>query len=246
MKETTLYITSDTTLKASPEQANKLVEGQKYYAPKETSFKVSAIAHENEHIKFTLGKDEAGQQISFKGRNTWYVYAKHAAVKGLSDAPIGSILPHMIYPKFNSIASAFIRSFEGLELEQYICPAGFSTIGYGSTALTDGSRIPHGLRITENEAIQLFDHDSQRFCKALKQLVKVPLTGKQIAALSSFIYNTGENGFAESTLLKCINGQRPVDEIATQFKRWTNGGLAGLVRRREAEVQLWKGLEVKL
>jgi lysozyme len=243
MPETTLYITSDTTFKASPKQASELGEDDKYYAPKEGSFKVSAIANEAEHIKFTLGKDEDGNQRFIKGRNTWYVYNRHASVKGLESGLVGAIAPADIYPQFNSIASTFIRSFEGLELNQYICPAGISTIGYGSTALTDSSLIPAGLTITANEAIQLFDHDSRRFCKALRSLLKVPLTGKQIAALSSFIYNTGESALAESTLLKTINGKRPTEEIATQFMRWTNDGLAGLVRRRAAEVDLWKGLE---
>ena len=59
-------------------------------------------------------------------------------------------------------------------------------------------------------------------------------------SLVSFTFNCGEGAFAESTLLRELyEGKDPNAVAKAQLPRWTNGGLAGLVRRRAAEVELF-------
>jgi GH24 family phage-related lysozyme (muramidase) len=143
----------------------------------------------------------------------------------------------------NSKAIAFIEHFEGCELSQYICAAGVSTIGLGSTRWHDGGPIPDGATITKEQAVKFFQRDSAEFIADIQRLVDVPLTSRQIAVLLSFAYNcgTGEEGFGGSTLLKVINNSGSNEQVREQLRRWTNGGLAGLVRRRNAEAMLWEG-----
>ena len=129
-----------------------------------------------------------------------------------------------------------IKTFEGLRLTAYTCPAGVLTIGYGST----GPHVTPGKTITEAEAEALLLKDLTRFEKAVNTLVKVPLTQGAYDALVSFTFNCGEGAFAESTLLRKLNaGEDPNTTAKVELPRWTNQGLAGLVRRRAAEVELF-------
>lgn len=125
-----------------------------------------------------------------------------------------------------------IKSFEGLELEAYLCPADIWTIGYGHTG-----NVKEGDRITKAEAEALLDKDLQTFRNGVKRLVKVPLNENQFGALVSFAYNLGLGSLQNSTLLKMLNAG-DYTGAADQFLRWNKSGgkvLTGLVRRREAE-----------
>lgn len=131
-----------------------------------------------------------------------------------------------------------IKSFEGCRLEAYICPAGVPTIGYGHT---------HGVRlgqiISQKQADDLLFEDLDQFVKAVNRLVIVPLNQNQFDALVSFVFNIGIVAFASSTLLRLLN-QQAYNGAADQFKRWNKGGgkvLKGLVRRRQAEEDLFRG-----
>lgn len=125
-----------------------------------------------------------------------------------------------------------IKSFEGLELEAYLCPADIWTIGYGHTG-----NVKEGDSITKAEAEALLDKDLQTFRNGVKRLVKVPLNENQFGALVSFAYNLGLGSLQNSTLLKMLNAG-DYTGAADQFLRWNKSGgkvLTGLVRRREAE-----------
>ena len=138
--------------------------------------------------------------------------------------------------KISAKGLGLIKEFEGCELTAYVCPAGVLTIGYGST----GSHVSSGQTITEAQAEALLLNDLVRFEKAVNELVKVPMTQGAYDALVSFIFNCGEGAFADSTLLRELNeGKDPNAVAKAQLPRWTNGGLAGLVRRRAAEVELF-------
>ena len=138
--------------------------------------------------------------------------------------------------KISAKGLALIKEFEGCELTAYICPAGVLTIGYGST----GPHVSSSQTITEAEAEALLLKDLVRFEKAVNELVKVPMSQGAYDALVSFTFNCGEGAFAESTLLRELNeGKDPNAVAKAQLPRWTNGGLAGLVRRRAAEVELF-------
>lgn len=142
----------------------------------------------------------------------------------------------------NKASLDLIKSFEGLKLTAYLCPANVPTIGYGTTkGLT---RADVGKKtITLSEASRLLEQDVARFEAAVDRLVKVKLTDNQRGALVSFTYNLGEGNLAKSTLLKHINGKKPVADIERSWLQWVNAGgkrLQGLVRRRQTEVALWK------
>lgn len=143
----------------------------------------------------------------------------------------------------NSIAAKFIAHFEGLELHQYYCSAGVSTIGLGTTRWHNGEPIPVGATITREQAIELFKRDATEFMAEIQRLVDVPLTARQIAAVLSFCYNCGWQGFEESSLLRSINDGSDFDTIRANFRKWAKADgmiLEGLLRRRNAEAMLWE------
>ena len=130
-----------------------------------------------------------------------------------------------------------IKRFEGCRLTAYKCPANVWTIGYGHT----GSDVKQGLTITQEQAEKLLKSDLVVHCNNVSKLVKVPLNQNQFDALVSFEYNLGYGNLSRSTLLALIN-QKKFKEASEEFKKWKYAGvkvLAGLVKRREAEKELF-------
>ena len=131
---------------------------------------------------------------------------------------------------------SLIKEFEGCRLTSYTCAAGVLTIGYGST----GPHVTPGKTITQAEADALLLKDVARFEKGVDDLIKVPLKQCQFDALVSFAFNCGNGALEESTLRKRLNaGEDPNTVAKEELPRWTNKGLAGLVRRRTAEVNMF-------
>lgn len=130
-----------------------------------------------------------------------------------------------------------IKSFEGLKLTAYLCPANVWTIGYGSThGVREGDRLG-----SEAEAEELLARDLGQYEDAVNKYVTVDLTQEQFDALVSFTYNLGAGAFKGSTLLRFVN-QKDFVGAADQFLRWNKAGgrvLAGLTRRRVAERELF-------
>lgn len=141
----------------------------------------------------------------------------------------------------NKASIDLIKSYEGLRLTAYLCPANIPTIGYGHTRTV--IRTDVGKRtISQVEAERLLEQDLVRFENAVKGLVKVPLTSNQYGALVSFTYNLGEGNLASSTLLKRLNASDFAGASA-EFAKWNKAGgkvLAGLTRRRAAEAALFR------
>jgi lysozyme len=163
-----------------------------------------------------------------------------------------------------SPAVTLIKSFEGIEdgdpttvnLDPYLCPAGYWTIGWGHVVLdADGTQVrgagnrrkarsiyPHGITMAEAEALLADDIRPRR--AAIERLLKVPLSDNQFCALLDLAYNIGLGDFAHSTLLRDVNNGA-FSKVPAQFMRWTKAKgreMAGLKRRREAEVALWQTL----
>jgi lysozyme len=129
-----------------------------------------------------------------------------------------------------------IKRWEGCRTKAYRCPAGVWTIGYGHT----GTAMP-GMSISYDKAEELLEQDLQRFEKAVKTLVTVPINQNQFDALVSFTYNVGVKAFGGSTLLSLLN-QKKYLPASDQFSRWTKAGsktLPGLVLRRSEERDLF-------
>lgn len=131
---------------------------------------------------------------------------------------------------------ALIKSFEGLALKAYKCPAGVWTIGYGST----GPHVVPGKAITEKEAEALLLEDLSRFEAAVD--AKCPkATQNQFDAMVSLAFNVGSAGFTRSTVARKHNAGDHAG-AARAFGMWNKAGgkvLAGLTRRRAAEAALY-------
>ena len=142
---------------------------------------------------------------------------------------------------------ALIKEFEGFKSKPYKCPAGVPTIGYGSTFYLNGSKVKLTDRaISEKEASELLIKSLAKYENTINVAVKVPLDQNEFDALVSFVYNLGSGNFISSTSLKLINANASPVEIAQQFIKWNkcNGEpLDGLTRRREAERDLYLGVQ---
>jgi len=136
----------------------------------------------------------------------------------------------------NQAGLNFIKDFEGCILEAYKDAVGVLTIGYGHT-----KGVTWEQRITQKEAEEFLKEDLNYFENSVSELVKVPLSDNQFAALVSFTFNVGENALASSTLLRLLNSG-DYQGASNQFRQWVYGDgkvLAGLVRRRAAERDLF-------
>lgn len=227
----TLRVETDTWLKQSTAQAVDLSPSQKEFVRSGTVFPIAAFSIESAHIKFTLGQDATGDQITIDGRNTWYIY-RPAAEIFQNGRPFNPTLTT------NAKGLRLIKEFEGLSLVAYQDAVGVWTIGYGTTR-----GVYPGMRITLEQAEEFLRRDLQRFESAVNQLVRVPLNADQFSALVSFVYNVGEGAFADSTLLAKLN-RGDYDGASDEFLRWVYAGgrvLPGLERRRRAERALFRG-----
>lgn len=134
-----------------------------------------------------------------------------------------------------------IKEFEGFVPTWYKCSAGRWTIGYGTTGKPTPDQIANE-KITKKKATEyLIDHVEKRAAAPIELRVKVDLTDNQFGALISLVYNIGSGNFSQSTLLKLLN-KKDYEGAADQFQWWRKGGgqiLPGLVRRREAEKELF-------
>jgi lysozyme len=135
-----------------------------------------------------------------------------------------------------------VTDFEGFSAVPYQDPAGVWTIGYGSTRDADGNPVCATTpNITQAAARKLVDRDLRSAFAEVAGDVKVALTPFQEGALADFVYNLGAGNFRSSTLLRLLNAGDYAG-AAAQFARWDMAGgrvLAGLLRRRQAETELF-------
>lgn len=148
-------------------------------------------------------------------------------------------------PPINAEGLALVKEFEGLHrripgdpnhVVAYLDPVQIPTIGYGSI-----TGVKLGDKITVQRAEELLMEELKQKAAFVDQLVTVPLTDNQRSALVSFTFNLGQGNLKQSTLLKRVNAKRHA-EAADEFLKWVNAGghpLPGLVRRRQAERQLY-------
>jgi lysozyme len=142
-----------------------------------------------------------------------------------------------------SLADGLAIPFEGFSSRPYRDPVGVWTIGYGSTRDASGDPVgPATEAIGTAEAKLLLTRDMHAAFEEIARDVKVPLNAFQKGALADLIYNIGLGNFRASTLLKRLN-VKDYAGAASEIDRWNMAGgkvLAGLVRRRQAETDLFK------
>jgi len=136
-----------------------------------------------------------------------------------------------------------IKSFEGFKSKPYKCPAGIPTIGYGATFYPNGKKVTMSDRaITEQEATDMLRHMLEGFERYVDSYCRDDINQNQFDALVSFAYNLGPANLKSSTLLKKVNANPNDETIRAEFMKWVKAGgktLKGLVRRREAEANLY-------
>lgn len=135
-----------------------------------------------------------------------------------------------------SAGIALIKQFESCRLAAYQDQVGVWTIGFGHT----GGVQPTDT-CTQAQADQWLQADCRVAVGAVNRLVTSTLTQNMFDALVDFVYNEGEEHFAESTLLIQLNACNYA-AAAAQFPRWDYAGGVidlGLMRRRAAEQELF-------
>ena len=141
-----------------------------------------------------------------------------------------------ILMKLGEKGTEILKYFEGCKLTAYQDSVGVWTIGYGHT-----KGVHDGMTITQEQAEQMLLTELEEYEGYIENMVTVPLTQNQFDALVVWVYNLGPTNFKNSTLLKELNAGN-YNAASTEIKRWNKAGgkvLAGLVKRREAEAQLF-------
>jgi lysozyme len=136
-----------------------------------------------------------------------------------------------------------IKSFEGLKLKPYLCPAKVPTVGYGSTFYENDKKVKlTDPSITEQRASELLLDSLKGFERYVDSYCRDDINQNQFDALVSFCYNLGPANLKSSTLLKKANVNPNDPTIAQEFLRWNKAGgraLKGLTKRRQAESDLY-------
>jgi lysozyme len=132
----------------------------------------------------------------------------------------------------------FIASFEGFVDHPYQDPGGIWTIGIGHT----GPGVSSMGKITHARGLALLAGDL-RTAEAAVDALRLHLTQGRFDALVSIAFNCGGGILSASTSLgKALraDGMRGVPAALKLYTHDAAGHvLAGLVRRRDAEAQLW-------
>ena len=141
-----------------------------------------------------------------------------------------------------AIAVPLIARFEGFRATPYQDVAGVYTIGYGFTYTPDFKRVTATTPdMTQTAAQAWLEAFVSKTLAAVRQMVCVPITDNQAAALTSICYNEGTQAIRSSRLMLALN-QGLTQEAADGFLSWVYAGgrpNAGLQARRRAERALF-------
>ena len=141
-----------------------------------------------------------------------------------------------------STAVPLIANFEGFRSAPYQDQGGVWTIGFGETLNADGTRVSASTApITREDAEARLSGAVANVLAMVRDMVHVPMTDNQAAALTSFAYNLGTSALRNSTLMLRLN-QGNIDEAADCFAAWIyvdDKPNDGLRNRRAAERTLF-------
>jgi GH24 family phage-related lysozyme (muramidase) len=150
-------------------------------------------------------------------------------------------------PAVNPATLSLIKQFEGFVARPAPDPIGLPTVGYGHLCKTKGcSEVKSPFPLTDATATVLLNSDLVQFTSCLNTAISasVKLNDNQFGALTSWTFNVGCGNMRTSTLVKRLNAREDPNTVATsELPQWNKGGgrvLPGLVRRRAAEVALFK------
>ncbi|NBS71772.1 hypothetical protein EBT31_23085 [bacterium] len=137
---------------------------------------------------------------------------------------------------------SLIKAFEGFEPRAYPRPEGGGfAYGYGFNFDASGKDVSPQATITRQQAdpllkVKVDQHASQ----VRRDPGYQKLSPNAQAAVESFAFNAGPNFFGASNFQTLTDAIRSGNDkkVAEALKLYTNGGVPGLVRRREAEARL--------
>lgn len=131
---------------------------------------------------------------------------------------------------------AVLALFEGYRQVDYYDPyGGVDTACFGHTETAAAGAVRE---LTGCEDLLIADV-RERQAMVLRN-TSVPLNDNQLAALTSFVYNVGEQAYKESTLLRKLNAG-DYEGACRELPRWVYAKgvkLGGLVKRRAEEMRL--------
>lgn len=137
---------------------------------------------------------------------------------------------------------AFIKKWESFRSTAYNDSEGFCSIGYGhliARARCEDISLPEEFRngITNSKADELFEFRLSDYVRELKRTVSTDLYQYEFDALISLLFNMGRMSKAPQLTLKL--NQANYEGAANEFLDITNGGVSGLVTRRQKEYDLF-------
>ena len=144
------------------------------------------------------------------------------------------------------LAADLCRFFEGFSSKPYICPAGYPTIGYGTVYKADGTKVTmQDAPISRELANQWLMRELRNNYMAgvLKASPILIRNQRLLAAITDFAYNLGVGRYRASTLKRRVDSNDLIG-VETELRKWIRGGgkvLPGLVKRRQAEIDLLRG-----
>jgi lysozyme len=137
-----------------------------------------------------------------------------------------------------------ICQFEALKLVPYNDSNGYATVGIGHL-IRKGPVTSDDKTITLDEAYALFQKDSLVPVTVINRIIKVPITQNQFDAMVSLAFNIGVGRFGRSPIPNLINTGH-FYEVPAEFLKHVSDAhgnvLKGLVRRRNAEIELFNRL----
>nr|WJZ50382.1 GH24 muramidase [Mortierella sp. ZY002] len=147
----------------------------------------------------------------------------------------------------NDAGINLIKEFEGFVPRPAPDPIGLPTVGYGHLCQTKGcGEVKYSFPLTTATATALLKDDLPKYTSCLAKALngKPKLNKNQWAALASWTFNVGCGNMKSSSLITRLNaGQNPNTVATEELPKWKLAGgkvLPGLVRRRAAEVKLFK------
>lgn len=142
----------------------------------------------------------------------------------------------------------FIKAYEKLKLAPYDDARNFCTIGYGHLIAEkkcsvlakdkDAEYLLYANGIDEKKAKQILEQDLEDTITLVKLAVKVPLHQHEFDALVSLAFNCG--GIKKFPKLMSNLNSKDYNGCCNEFSDITNNGIPGLVKRRNAEMKMFR------
>jgi GH24 family phage-related lysozyme (muramidase) len=142
----------------------------------------------------------------------------------------------------SSDGKVFIKGWEDFKSKAYNDSEGFCTIGYGhliARAKCEEITLSNEFKseITIDKADELFESRLSVYVDELKRTVTVNLYQYEFDALISLLFNLGR--MSKAPQLNSKLNSADYNGAATEFLDITNGGVSGLVKRRQKEQGLF-------